>query len=119
MGFIQNNSLNGIWMSTRGGGLSFTKTEPQLESIKPFEFLTSDIKTGGYGILDVAFRTPTEVWVSCGGGNLYYSQDSGKSWKKEEGTDEIAANLYKIKFFNINQGFVLGSNGVLLKYLPQ
>jgi len=119
MGFIQNNSINGIWMSTRGGGLSFTKTEPQLESIKPFEFLASDIKTGGYGILDVAFRTPTEIWVSCGGGNLYYSLDSGKNWKKEQGTDDIAANLYKIKFFNINQGFVLGSNGVLLRYIPK
>ena len=118
MGFIQNDSQNGIWMSTRGGGLSFTKAEPLLESIKPLEFFTSDIKTGGYGILDVAFRNNSEVWVSGGGGNLYYSTDNGKNWKKEKGTDEIAANLYKIKFFDANQGFVLGSNGVLLKYIP-
>jgi len=117
MGFIQNNAINGIWMSTRGGGLSFTKVKPQLESITPFEFFTTDIKTGGYGILDVAFRNETEIWVSCGGGNLYYSLNSGKIWKKERGTDDIAANLYKIKFFNSDLGFVLGSNGVLLKYM--
>lgn len=104
-------------MSTRGGGLSFTKSEPQLESVKPFEFFSTDIKTGGYGILDVAFRNENEIWVSCGGGNLYYSINQGKTWKKEIGTDDIAANLYKIKFFNLNQGFVLGSNGVLLRYL--
>lgn len=118
MGFIQNDSSNGIWMSTRGGGLSFTKNQPQLDSIKPFEFFTTDIKTGGYGILDVAFRKENEIWVSCGGGNLFYSYDNGKNWKKEQDTDQIAANLYKIKFFNPNLGFVLGSNGVLLKYIP-
>jgi hypothetical protein len=44
MGFIENNAQKGIWMSTRGGGLSFT-TEVDLESVNSFEFQNSDIKS--------------------------------------------------------------------------
>lgn len=63
MGFIENNFEKGIWMSTKGGGLSFTNPKPDFDSINSFEFFTSDIKTGGYGILDVAFRNENEIWA--------------------------------------------------------
>ena len=116
MGFIQNNIEKGIWMSTRGGGLSFTNASIQIDSIKPFEFLASNIKTGGYGILDVVFRNENEIWASCGGGILYYSVDKGQTWNKEKNIDPIAGNLYKIKFINSELGFAFGSNGILLKY---
>jgi len=114
---MKENASNGIWMATKGGNLSFTESNLQFDSVTPFEFFQVDIKTGGYGILDVAFRTNEEIWVSCGGGNLYFSVDKGKTWKKEKQVDELATNLYKIKFFNQNLGFILGSNGILLKYL--
>lgn len=115
MGFIENNFEKGIWMSTKGGGLSFTNPKPDFDSINSFEFFTSDIKTGGYGILDVAFRNENEIWAACGGGILYSSFDNHQTWKKEE-NNKIIGSIYKIKFFNPNLGFVLGSNGVLLRY---
>lgn len=116
MGFIEGDSKKGVWMSTKGGGLSFTKGETEFESVNGFEFENSNIKTGGYGILDLAFRNKDELWVACGGGTLYKSEDGGKTWVKKE-NDKLAANLYKIKFFNSDLGFALGSNGVLLKYV--
>lgn len=115
MGFIENNADKGIWMSTRGGGLSFT-TEVDLDSVNSFEFQNSDIKTGGYGILDVAYKNANEMWAACGGGILYKSMDGGKTWSKDNETGKIPGNLYKIKFFGSKQGFVLGSSGILLKY---
>merc|ERR1712100_393712 len=111
MGFIEGDSKKGVWMSTKGGGLSFTKGETEFESVNGFEFENSNIKTGGYGILDLAFRNKDELWVACGGGTLYKSEDGGKTWVKKE-NDKLAANLYKIKFFNSDLGFALGSNGV-------
>jgi photosystem II stability/assembly factor-like uncharacterized protein len=118
MGFIQGDSKKGLWMSSRGGGLGFTEANVDFDSINGFEFTSSPIKTGGYGILDVAFKNNEELWAACGGGILYKSLNRGKTWEKEPGTEKIAGNLYKIKFFNSESGFVLGSNGVLLKYLP-
>mmetsp|Transcript_40779 Transcript_40779/g.100200 ORF Transcript_40779/g.100200 Transcript_40779/m.100200 type:complete len:371 (+) Transcript_40779:1-1113(+) len=116
MGFIENDLEKGIWMSTRGGGLSFTNTKPDFDSINNFEFFPSDIKTGGYGILDVTFRNQNELWAACGGGILYSSFDGHKTWKREDEIGKIIGSLYKIKFFDSNSGFVLGSNGVLLRY---
>jgi photosystem II stability/assembly factor-like uncharacterized protein len=118
MGFIQGDSTKGIWMSTRGGGLGFAESKIDFDSVSGFEFVSSPIKTGGYGILDVAFKNNEELWAACGGGILYKSINRGKTWEKEPGTEKIAGNLYKIKFFDSESGFVLGSNGVLLKYLP-
>jgi len=115
MGFIEGDSKKGVWMSTKGGGLSFANKEIDFESVNSFEFTNSNIKTGGYGILDVAYRNKEELWVACGGGTLYKSLDGGKSWEKQD-NEKLAANLYKIKFFNSKLGFALGSNGVLLKY---
>merc|ERR1711998_183264 len=115
MGFIENSADKGIWMSTRGGGLSFT-TDVDLDSVNSFEFQNADIKTGGYGILDVAYKNSNEMWAACGGGNLYKSMDGGKTWSKDNETGKIPGNLYKIKFFGKKQGFVLGSSGILLKY---
>merc|ERR1719287_376080 len=84
MGFIENDLEKGLWMSTRGGGLSFTNSEPDFDSINNFDFSSSDIKTGGYGILDVNFKNKEELWAACGGGILYSSLDGGKSWKKDD-----------------------------------
>lgn len=57
------------------------------------------------------------VAYACGGsGSLFKSTDGGKSWKRDKATDNVAGNLYAIKFFN-NNGFILGNDGILLRYI--
>ncbi len=119
MGFVKDDVSKGVWMSTRGGGLAFTKDNPDLESTALLEFDKVDIRSGGYGILDVAFRPGTdEAWAAVGGGTLYVSHDAGKTWKRDDLVSKVGTNIYKIKFFGKDNAFALGANGVLLKYNP-
>lgn len=118
MGFVKGTLDNGIWMSTRGGGLSFTDEKPDLESTDLLRFNKLDIKSGGYGILDVSFRPGTdEVWAALGGGTLLVSRNGGKTWERPD-LPKAMSTIYKIKFFSSDVGFALGSSGVLLKYNP-
>ena len=40
---------------------------------------------------------------ACGGsGSLFKSEDGGKSWKRDRSTDDVAGNLYAIRFFKEN-----------------
>lgn len=63
------------------------------------------------------FRDTSEGFACGGSGSLFFTEDGGKSWKRDKGADGIPANLYAIKFSNPEQGFVLGNNGVLLRYI--
>lgn len=120
MGFVNNDVNEGVWMATRGGGLAFTDKKPDLESTELLKFNKVDIRAGGYGILDVAFRPGTEeAWAAIGGGNLYRSVDGGKTWKRDNQVGKVGANIYKIKFFNKDTAFALGSNGLILRYDPR
>ncbi|KAI0566246.1 hypothetical protein FGB62_11g121 [Gracilaria domingensis] len=120
MGFVNNDVNDGVWMATRGGGLSFTEKNPNLESTDLLKFNKVDIRSGGYGILDVAFRPETsEVWAAVGGGTLYRSEDGGTSWRRDDKTGKVGANIYRIKFFGKDTAFALGSNGVVLRYNPE
>jgi photosystem II stability/assembly factor-like uncharacterized protein len=69
--------------------------------------------------LDLNYRTPEELWVAGGSGNLLVSHDGGQSWEKDRAVESVPSNLYRIVFINSDKGFVLGQNGVLLKYNPQ
>jgi photosystem II stability/assembly factor-like uncharacterized protein len=112
MGYANDERL---WMIARGGQLQFTmpeETETWDEPIFP-EFSTS------WGLLDLAFRTPEEIWVAGGSGNLLVSFDNGQTWEKDREVENVPSNFYRIVFINPEQGFVLGQNGVLLKYEPQ
>ena len=111
MGFSQDGQL---WLLARGGQVQFSdpaKPEEWLEATNP-EFSTS------WGLLDMAYRTPNELWVSGGSANLLVSTDGGKTWEKDRDVEEVAANFYKIVFLKPDQGFVIGDRGVLLKYQP-
>lgn len=120
MGFVRDDVNEGVWMATRGGGLAFTDSNPDLESTDLLKFNKVDIRAGGYGILDVAFRPGTsEVWAAVGGGSLYKSMDNGLTWKRDNQVDKVGANIYKIKFFDKDTAFALGGNGLLLKYDPR
>ncbi|WP_445633254.1 Photosystem II assembly protein Ycf48 [Nostoc sp. DSM 114161] len=111
MGFADSGQL---WMLARGGQLQFT------EPAKPEEWQKADFPelSTSWGLLDLAYRTPDEIWIGGGSGNLLRSTDGGKTWEKDREVEEVAANLYKIVFFQPDRGFVIGDRGVLLKYLP-
>merc|ERR1712146_875509 len=102
-------------MTTAGGEISKTPTgavDTQLINI-PFEKL--QIRSGGYGLLDVAFpQGGKTAWAVGGGGTIFESSDGGSTWTKNKAADDLPSNLYKVKFFG-DTGYILGSSGVLLK----
>ncbi|WP_373530539.1 photosynthesis system II assembly factor Ycf48 [Nostoc sp.] len=111
MGFAENGQL---WLLARGGQIQFsdpTKPEEWQKAQYP-ELSTS------WGLLDLAYRTPNEIWIGGGSGNLLRSADGGKTWEKDRLVEEVAANLYKIIFLEPDRGFVIGDRGALLKYIP-
>lgn len=110
MGFTNDGRL---WMLARGGQVQFTTPENREEwadAVSP-EFATS------WGLLDLAYRTPNEVWLSGGSGNLLVSQDGGNTWQKDRFVEDVPSNLYRIKFFGPEKGFIIGQQGTLLKYV--
>lgn len=109
MGFTDDGRL---WILARGGQLQFSSVDDQesWEEGQYPEFSTS------WGLLDLAYRTPDEIWLSGGSGNLLCSFDGGKTWQKDREVENVPSNFYKIVFVNSEQGFILGQEGVLLKY---
>lgn len=109
MGFGKDGQL---WLLARGGSVQFSQPdsiEAWGDSINP-EFATS------WGLLDLAYRTPEEVWMSGGSGNLLASFDGGKTWQKDRSVENVPSNLYRIVFLSQDQGFILGQGGTLLRY---
>ena len=120
MGFGQDG---GLWLLARGGEVQFTqpkesgtlefsdleKADVWQEPIFP-EFATS------WGLLDLAYRSPEEIWLSGGSANLLCSFDGGETWEKDREVENLPSNFYRIVFFSPEQGFVIGQRGLLLKY---
>lgn len=104
-----------LWLLARGGQLQFSE-DPAAEI---WGEVVSPQSKSSWGLLDLAYRTSEEVWVAGGSGNLLVSHDQGQTWEKDRDLEDIPANLYRIVFLKDDQGFVLGQNGVLLKYQPQ
>lgn len=109
MGFGADDRL---WILARGGVIQFSEPgtlEDWDEQVAP-EFATS------WGLLDMAYRTPEEIWVAGGSGNLLRSTDGGLSWEKDRAIEGVPSNLYEIVFLSPDQGFVLGQGDTLLKF---
>ena len=105
----------GVWQLTRGGGiyLSDTKALPE----EDYEFTEGKIGSRGYGLLDLGSNASGTKYFTVGGsGSVFSSEDKGKTWKRDRGTDEVAGNLYKVAFAKDDVGFILGNDGILLRY---
>jgi photosystem II stability/assembly factor-like uncharacterized protein len=109
MGFTNDGRL---WMLARGGQLQFSNADNQ----EAWEKEVYPAQKTNIGLLDLAYRTPNEMWVSGGSGDLLVSNDGGKTWLKDESMENVPSNLYKILFFTPEQGFIIGQRGILLKY---
>ncbi len=109
MGFTNDGRL---WMLARGGQLQFSNPEkPDAWEDEVFPGQKTNM-----GLLDLAYRTPSEIWVSGGSGDLLVSNDNGKTWLKDEGAEAVPTNLYKIMFLSADRGFIIGQRGMLLQY---
>ncbi|KAL7449608.1 hypothetical protein ACHAWC_001660 [Mediolabrus comicus] len=114
MGFVRGDIKNGLWMTLNGGKLLVSDSTVDLAS-EEFPFNEANIKTGGYGITDVAWRTDDEVWAVGGSNTMFVSKDNGKNFQFDKSANDIPGNLYNVKFME-SGGWALGSNGLLLKY---
>ncbi len=103
------------WLIAQGGQIQFSDLE---ESNSWSDPIYPEPKAS-WGFLDVAYRTPKEIWIAGGSGNLLCSFDDGQTWQKDKDLEEVPANFYNILFLGDEKGFVLGNNGVLLKYQPE
>lgn len=117
MGFVEGDIHKGLWMTLNGGKVFVSPKEPDLTK-DSFDFQEASIKTGGYGVTDVAYRNPNEVWAVGGSNTMYVSKDGGKTFNFDKSANSIPGNLYNVKFFKEfgNMGWALGSNGLLLRY---
>ena len=104
----------GLWLLARGGQLQFTSPE----DLEEWQDVVYPEPSTSWGLLDLAYRTPEELWVAGGSGNLLVSSDNGETWKKDRAIESVPSNLYKVVFLNAEKGFVLGQDGILLKYEP-
>jgi photosystem II stability/assembly factor-like uncharacterized protein len=113
MGFVRDKIQDGLWMTLAGGDISKTAGPVDTGLIDiPFDKL--QIRSGGFGLLDVAFLPNGKAWAVGGGGTIFASNDGGATWAKDNVADNLPSNLYKVKFFG-NKGWILGSGGVLLR----
>lgn len=109
MGFSKDGRL---WLLARGGTVQFSQAgnfEEWDDAVAP-EFATS------WGLLDLAYRTPEEIWLAGGSGNLLVSFDGGQTWQKDKAVENVPSNFYKVLFLSPKQGYILGQGGTLLKY---
>lgn len=121
MGFrdaADGEKVEGAWMSLNGGVLTTCEKEGfmDLGSDTKDLFQLAKIRSGGIGIIDIGFRTPTEAYATGGSGVIYFTKDGGKTWSFDPSAKDLPCNLYNVKFFqNGKVGYMVGSAGILLR----
>ncbi|CAL5224094.1 g6721 [Coccomyxa viridis] len=110
MGWTPSNTL---WLATRGGDVYLSSEEGVSD-----KFDQAKLGSRGFGILDVGFKNNSKEGYAVGGsGTLLKTEDNGQSWKRDRSTDGVAGNLYAVKFTPSGNGFILGNDGILLRYI--
>jgi len=121
MGFreaVNTDPMVGAWMSLNGGFMTMCSKEgfDELGSDTKELFDDSKIRSGGIGLIDIAFRTPEEAWATGGSGVIYRSLDGGKKWDFDPSGVNLPCNLYNVKFFRKGTvGYMIGNAGILLR----
>jgi len=110
MGFTPEGKL---WMIVNGGKIAFS--DPN--NPEDWGELLSPLRRNSVGFLDLAYRTPNEVWLAGGSGVLLCSRDGGQTWQQDVDMKQVPSNFYKILFFSPEQGFIIGQRGILLRYV--
>lgn len=54
MGFVRERAAEGLWMTLNGGAMQMSTTQPEGTTDPVFSDIP--IKSGGYGIIDVAWK---------------------------------------------------------------
>ena len=81
------------------------------------DFDEETVGSRGFGILDIGYQNEKKMWAVGGSGTLLVSTDGGNSWKRERQADDLAGNLYAVRFDTPDKGFILGNDGILLRYI--
>lgn len=112
MGFDLEDHL---WMISRGGQIQFSAGD-LFAGINEWQdpFMP---QRGNLGLLDLAYRTPDELWAAGGSGTLLCSRDGGQTWQKDTTVARVPSNFYRIIFISPGQGFITGKSGTLLRYI--
>lgn len=63
MGFIRGRAADGLWMTLNGGVMQRTPEKPDANT--DAKFTDVPIKSGGYGIIDVAWKVHCLTEVQC------------------------------------------------------
>lgn len=111
MGFTPDGNL---WVLGRGGMLQFGDAQdPEAWEEPQYPELSTS-----WGLLDLAYQTPEDIWLVGGSANLLYSNDGGETWLKDHQVEQVPSNFNRVKFIQPDLGFVLGQRGTLLRYDP-
>jgi len=71
-----------------GGQVQFSKPESPMSGKR-----LSIQSLPPVGLTALAYRTPDEIWISGGSGNLLCSFDGGKTWAKDREVEDVPSNL--------------------------
>ncbi len=113
MGFAEEGKK--LWLLGRGGLVQFGDREKPDEDDAWSEPIYPQDRNS-LGLLHIAYRTPSELWAVGGSGTVLTSNDGGKTWLQDRDLENIPTNFYRVVFLNPEKGFILGQEGVILRY---
>ncbi len=103
--------LTGTYTSMRAGMLRGARLHQKL-SHRKLQSIWSQ------GAVVCRFKNNSKEGYAVGGsGTLLKTEDLGQSWKRDRSTDGVAGNLYAVKFTPGGNGFILGNDGILLRFI--
>lgn len=110
MGFTPDGRL---WMIVNGGKIAFSDPD----NSENWGELLSPLRRNSVGFLDLAYRTPNEVWLAGGAGVLLCSQDGGQTWQQDVDVKKSPPTFIKFSSLVLIKGSSLARRGSLLRYV--